>query len=162
MSEWDNCVVPGAEPIASDPRREIYCGVDLGLKHDATALVWLSWEGERLIDMIKQRKLIMYPSSELREAAAQAVLVESSRGLRLGKIKTGHRIDAIAALSTAVTVALQRKGYGAWRTATFGSDPAEAFAELFNVRYPRNEGDLPSFDIGFTDRFGNPLRSVVR
>jgi len=40
-----------------------------------------------LIDVIRQRRLLMYPSEELRTAAAQAVLIESSRGMRLGKMK---------------------------------------------------------------------------
>jgi len=55
-----------------------------------------------LIDVIRQRRLLMYPSEELRTAAAQAVLIESSRVMRLGKMKQSNRVDAIVALAMAV------------------------------------------------------------
>jgi hypothetical protein len=108
-----------------------------------------------LIDVIRQRRLMMYPSDELRAAATQAVLIESSRGLRLGKSKQSNRVDAIVALAMAVTAALQRKGYGAMRAYEFGSDPYEALLEIVGIHRPPD--DLPSFDVGFTYRDGTPL-----
>jgi hypothetical protein len=41
----------------------------------------------QLIDLMRQRRLAMYPSRELRLAVSKTVIVESTRGYRLGKVK---------------------------------------------------------------------------
>jgi phage terminase large subunit-like protein len=57
--------------------------------------------GQALYDLIKGRNLRMYPATDLREQALNAVAVESSRGWRLAKEKTSKKIDAIVALAMA-------------------------------------------------------------
>lgn len=108
-----------------------------------------------LIDLIRQRKLSMYADSALRDAAMKTILIESSRGLRLGKSKASDRVDPIVAMAFAATAALQRKGFGPARTATFGSSPAEALFELFGSA--QHAEDLPAHDVGFATVDGQPL-----
>jgi hypothetical protein len=112
-----------------------------------------------LIDLIRQRRLLLYPSDELRLSAAQTVVIESSRGLRLGKTKQANRVDTIVALAMACVAAIQKRGLGPMRIAHFGSSPVEALAELFGTK--QHDEDLPCWDVGFTTPAGRLLRQAV-
>jgi hypothetical protein len=46
-------------------------------------------------DLIKTRRLSMYRSRGLRQSAANAIVIESSRGMRIGKAKASHKVDLI-------------------------------------------------------------------
>lgn len=230
MSEWDACCEPDLRPIGSDHRLSVWAGLDLGLRHDATALVVVAIDGDRvrlvdhktftpqrgetidiaataeaavralatrfslkavafdpwqavdlsqrlrrsaismeevsqtatnqgpmasvLIDLVKQRRLRMYPAADLRLAVAKTVIVESSRGYRLGKTKAGDRVDPIVALAMAVLLALRQKNQGS-------SYRVDDFWEgLHELQGHGREGlslGVPAFDIGTTDALGNAL-----
>jgi phage terminase large subunit-like protein len=62
--------------------------------------------GQTLLDLLRGRNLCLYPNDELRAQALSAVAVESPRGFRLAKEKTGKKIDLIVALSMACLAAL--------------------------------------------------------
>jgi hypothetical protein len=99
-----------------------------------------------LIDLVRTRRLMLYPDEALREAAMQTVIIESARGMRLAKTKSSHRIDPIVALAMGCVGALQRRGFSAIRSATFGGSPWEAIDELFGNRRSTPD-DLPLGDI---------------
>jgi hypothetical protein len=122
----------------------------------------LTEAASNLFQLVRSRTLQVYPDQEMRRSVLATVASESARGWKLAKEKQSRKIDAVVALSMACLGAVRRMGFAPLLAATFGSDPAEALSELFSVRYPRNPAGLPEFDIGFTDRFGNPLRSVVK
>ena len=69
-----------------------------------------------LFDLIRERRLALYPDPGMRLAASRAVLVESSRGQRLDKTKQAHHIDVIVALSLAALAAVKNEGssYSLW------------------------------------------------
>ena len=54
-----------------------------------------------------QKNLILPDDEELEQQAQNAVAVESSRGLRLAKEKSGRKIDAIVALTIACLFATE-------------------------------------------------------
>jgi phage terminase large subunit-like protein len=60
-----------------------------------------------LFDLIQARQLVLYPDANMRTAASRAVLVQSSRGQRLDKLKQNHKIDVIVALSMACLAAVK-------------------------------------------------------
>ncbi len=60
-----------------------------------------------LFDLIEARALALYPDAGMRLAASRAVIVESSRGWRLDKLKQAHKIDVIVALSMACLAAVR-------------------------------------------------------
>ena len=59
-----------------------------------------------LLDLLKRHSLQLYSCLALRKAAAVAVAVESTRGLKISKRKSSHSIDALVALAMAVQATL--------------------------------------------------------
>jgi phage terminase large subunit-like protein len=60
-----------------------------------------------LFDLVQNRSLILYPDNAMRLAISRAIIVESSRGWRLDKMKQSHKIDIIVALSMACLAAVR-------------------------------------------------------
>jgi phage terminase large subunit-like protein len=48
LAEWDACVDPSVAPLLTKSGYPIWAGLDLGLKHDSTALIACGWEGDRV------------------------------------------------------------------------------------------------------------------
>ena len=64
---------------------------------------------QNLFELIKGQGIIVYPDAEIRTAVSHAVALESTRGWRLTKAATSHKIDVVVALSLACLAAV-RKG----------------------------------------------------
>jgi phage terminase large subunit-like protein len=60
-----------------------------------------------LFDLIKSRSLVLYADAAMRQAISRAIIVESSRGWRLDKLKQQHKIDVVVALSMACLAAVR-------------------------------------------------------
>jgi phage terminase large subunit-like protein len=188
LSQWDACCDPDLRPLSADRSLDVWAGLDLGLRHDATPMVVVARDGERiilvdhkifvpekgetldiattaeqairalaarfrvagvafdpwmsidlaqrlrkaeinmvemtqtatnqgpmanqLIDLIRQKRLAMYPNKELRLAVSKTVIIESARGYRLGKTKGSDRVDPIVALSMACLLAGRQESLG--------------------------------------------------
>jgi phage terminase large subunit-like protein len=83
-----------------------------------------------LYELIKARNLIVYPDAGIRLAIQRAIAVETSRGWRIAKEKTGHKIDVIIAMGMAALGAVQASGkssYGWTKEAIGGPEPGKAF-----------------------------------
>jgi phage terminase large subunit-like protein len=63
-----------------------------------------------LFDPIQSRSLVLYPDAAMRLAISRAIIVESSRGWRLDKLKQAHKIDQVVALSMACLAAVRGQG----------------------------------------------------
>jgi hypothetical protein len=61
-------------------------------------------------ELIKSRNLIAYPDATIRLAIQRAIAVETSRGWRIAKEKTSHKIDVVVALGMAALGAVQASG----------------------------------------------------
>jgi phage terminase large subunit-like protein len=57
--------------------------------------------GTNLFELIRGKNIVVYPDDSLRLAMSRAIAVETSRGWRLAKEKTAHKIDAIISLAMA-------------------------------------------------------------
>jgi phage terminase large subunit-like protein len=77
-----------------------------------------------LFDLIQARQLVLYPDNPMRLAVSQAIIVESSRGWRVDKLKQSHKIDAIIALSMAALAAIrgQTESSFNWASVDGGDD----------------------------------------
>ena len=73
----------------------------------------LTTSSQNLYELIKGGGLVAYPDAELRLAISRAVALESSRGWKITKEKSSHKIDIVVALAMAALAAVQR---GAVRT----------------------------------------------
>jgi phage terminase large subunit-like protein len=62
---------------------------------------------QNLFDMIQSRSIALYPDAAMRLAVSRAIIVESSRGWRLDKMKQHHKIDVIVALGLACLAAVR-------------------------------------------------------
>ena len=63
-----------------------------------------------LFDLIQSRGIALYPDAAMRLAVSRAIIVESSRGWRLDKLKQQHKIDVVVALSMACLAAVRGQG----------------------------------------------------
>ena len=72
----------------------------------------LTAAGQALSEVIRERRLVVYPDAQLRQHALNAVAVNTSRGWRLAKEKASHFIDGVVALSFAVHRATQEEPPG--------------------------------------------------
>ena len=63
-----------------------------------------------LFDLIQSRSIALYSDAALRLAVSRAIIVESSRGWRLDKLKQAHKIDVVVALSMACLAAVRGQG----------------------------------------------------
>jgi phage terminase large subunit-like protein len=82
-----------------------------------------------LFDLIQARQLVLYPDAAMRLAISRAIIVESSRGWRLDKLKQSHKIDVVVALSMACLAAVRGQSehdYDLSRPGLFDDDDEEA------------------------------------
>lgn len=63
--------------------------------------------GQNLYELIKARNIVLYPDAQLRTQAGHAIALQTSRGWRIAKEKTSHKIDAIVALAMASLAAIE-------------------------------------------------------
>jgi hypothetical protein len=67
----------------------------------------LTASSSNLYELIKGRNLALYPDAGMRLALQRCVAIETSRGWRIAKEKTSHKIDVIIALALACHGAVQ-------------------------------------------------------
>jgi phage terminase large subunit-like protein len=61
-----------------------------------------------LYELIKGRNLLVYPDDNMRLSLSRAVALETSRGWRIAKEKTSHKIDVVVALGMAALAAVNK------------------------------------------------------
>jgi phage terminase large subunit-like protein len=66
--------------------------------------------GSNLYELVKGRGLVVYPDPALRLAVSRAIAVETSRGWRITKEKSAHKIDVVVALAMAAHAAVHLRG----------------------------------------------------
>jgi phage terminase large subunit-like protein len=216
LEQWDRCTDPELRPLLAKSGMPIWAALDLGLKHDSTALIAVGWDGTRvrlvehrvfvpaagetldveataeaaiislrsrfslqavlfdpwqaiglaqrltraginmteypqtlpnlslmagnLIDVLRTGTLLLYPSDDLRQAASKTVMIESARGVRLGKAKQSDRVDPIIALAMAALACVQA-GSGAGMDREFQAQAASTF--IANARRRERGFDAP-------------------
>ena len=77
--------------------------------------------GETLFSLVRDKNLIAYKSSELREHVLNAIGVETPSGVRMVKGKSSKKIDAAIALAMACVAAVQVPTVDTKGIAMFGS-----------------------------------------
>jgi phage terminase large subunit-like protein len=68
----------------------------------------LTEASSNLYELIKGRNLVVYADDSVRLAVSRAIAVETTRGWRLTKEKTSHKIDVVVALAMAAHACVQR------------------------------------------------------
>jgi phage terminase large subunit-like protein len=64
--------------------------------------------GQNLYELVKGGNIVLYPDKDMRTSASHAVAMQSSRGWRIAKEKTSHKIDVIVALAMASLVSIEQ------------------------------------------------------
>jgi Phage Terminase len=67
----------------------------------------LTASSSNLYELIKGRNLALYPDAGIRKAIQRCVAIETSRGWRIAKEKTSHKIDVVIGLALACHGAVQ-------------------------------------------------------
>ena len=100
----------------------------------------LTLAGQNLFDLIRERRLVMYPDDELRQHALNSVAIESARGWRLAKEKASRKIDGLVALSFAALAAIEEGDKGTRQyCSTCGYFPCRCFEDEPALRHPLSE-----------------------
>ena len=90
-----------------------------------------------LLDMVRERRLVLYPDIGMRLAVSRAIIVESARGLRLDKMRQAHKIDVVVALATACLAAVRGQNESTYDINNFIDPPKD---ETMSERCPIPEG----------------------
>lgn len=69
----------------------------------------LTAASQNLFELIKSQGIAVYPDDEIRLAVQRAIALETTRGWRIAKEKSSHKIDSVVALAMAALAAV-RKG----------------------------------------------------
>ena len=65
--------------------------------------------GSHLFDLIRGRNLTVYPDDQIRQHVGRCVAVQTSRGFRIAKEKSRHKIDAAISLAMACWACAQEQ-----------------------------------------------------
>src|SRR5262249_13018371 len=99
---WDRCVNPSVRPLLPTRDRRLFVGVDVGIKHDAAAVVAVFWQEDRLV-LANHRIWRPTPSEPLNlEATVEAYLRElhdrySLRQISVDPYQLHHSITTLKA-----------------------------------------------------------------
>ncbi len=117
----------------------------------------LTEASSNLYELIKGSNLEAYEDAEIRLAVSRAVAVETTRGWRIAKEKTSHKIDVVVALAQAALGAV--KGYSEtarasdlFYTGPVSDEDEKAIQEQIEARLSDDGADEGEpFDKGFRD-----------
>jgi phage terminase large subunit-like protein len=62
--------------------------------------------GQNLYDLVQGRNLTVYPDASIRLAVSRAIALETSRGWRITKEKSSHKVDIVISLAMAAHAAV--------------------------------------------------------
>ncbi len=68
--------------------------------------------GQGLYDLVKHANLIAYQDEQIRRQVSQAIAVETPRGWRIAKEKSGHKIDFVVALAMSAYASMESRSSG--------------------------------------------------
>jgi phage terminase large subunit-like protein len=104
-----------------------------------------------LFDLIQARQLVLYPDPAMRLAISRAIIVESSRGWRLDKLKQAHKIDLIVALSMSALASVRGAGEStyvsdlSWVSGPYPADAERDFLEARMAAHIRQYAGGPRY-----------------
>lgn len=104
-----------------------------------------------LFDLIQARQLVLYPDPAMRLAISRAIIVESSRGWRLDKLKQAHKIDLIVALSMSALASVRGAGEStyvsdlSWVSGPYPADAERDFLEARMAAHVRQYAGGPRY-----------------
>jgi phage terminase large subunit-like protein len=116
-----------------------------------------------LLQLIRTRHLIAYPSSELRDAISRATVKETTQGVRLVKTKSSDKIDVVVALSMAALATVEGRDdkaayYLHHLDRAFGPDTESRAAKAIKQREQENA----EYHRELMARFGQPVSLMAR
>jgi phage terminase large subunit-like protein len=94
----------------------------------------LTAASQNLFELIKSQGLMVYPDPDIRLAVSRAVAVEGSRGWKIAKEKSSHKIDIVVALAMAALATVQKGEAKQMRTGTYNPCGGDA-----HVHYKKDE-----------------------
>jgi phage terminase large subunit-like protein len=88
MQKWDACVRPDVSPVNADLFMEIEVGIDASTKHDATAIMAVTYDRSTQMTRLVNHR-VLYPSSKEPldfEKTVETYLLDLNRRFQIGKI----------------------------------------------------------------------------
>jgi hypothetical protein len=88
MDAWDDCIDPAMRPEVLNPELPVFIGVDASVKHDSTAIVAVTWDGElKKIRLVSHRVFQPSPDSPLDfEQTVEETLLDLRKRFRVRRV----------------------------------------------------------------------------
>ena len=92
--------------------------------------------GSNFYELVKGRGIVAYPDAGVRLAMSRAVAKETTRGWKISKEKSSHKIDVVVALAMAAIAAMEQGGHQAVLVApiVYGGGEVSGFKTLADNR----------------------------
>jgi phage terminase large subunit-like protein len=75
LEQWDRCTDPNLLPLLAKSGLPVWAALDLGLKHDSTALIACAWDGDR-VRLVEHRVFVPHAGETLDiESTAEAAIL---------------------------------------------------------------------------------------
>ena len=102
----------------------------------------LTAASQNLFELIKSGGISVYPDDDVRLAVSRAVALETTRGWRIAKEKTSHKIDIVVALAMAAYAAVSNGESGFMRMGTYNpysGDGKVRWKDEHEAAHPRRQ-----------------------
>jgi phage terminase large subunit-like protein len=111
--------------------------------------------GQGLFDLVQGRNLALYPDAAMRLAVSRAVAVETSRGWRISKATSSHKIDCVIALAMACHAAVEVGTYQPTQISVAAVGPGHSVSMVIGAdgqaHYNRDDGHDHTRDFSYIE-----------
>jgi hypothetical protein len=139
MDDWDGCVDPDASQVWADRNMPVWVGIDASVKHDSTALAWVTWDKRRnRVRLVGHRIFQPTPDQPLDfERCIEGVVWQLRERFRLQAVHYDpYQMAAIAQRLRAAGLALREMPQTMDRLTALGSNLYDLVKSRGLVVYP--------------------------
>jgi hypothetical protein len=102
----------------------------------------LTESSTNLFELVKGRRIVLYPDADIRLAFNRAIAIETTRGWRIAKEKASHKIDVIVALAMSAHGSVHQVGKS-FPAHAFSAESSQNFARAIVQAFPNGPGSMP-------------------
>ena len=106
--------------MAASAQRLVKAGVQM--EEFPQSVPNLTAASQNFYELIKAQGIVVYRDADIRLAVQRAIALETTRGWRIAKEKTSHKIDIVVALAQAALAAVRKGEMGRMRAGTIDTD----------------------------------------
>jgi phage terminase large subunit-like protein len=87
-ADWEACIDPEWKPPVSDPKLDLWVGLDIGIRHDGTALVGVTWDHQaKQVKVVSSQ--VFYPQPH------EPLNIDGLVPFQIGKLRARYRLRGV-------------------------------------------------------------------